>query len=230
METPRKNNMKIPRSEFKTIIKECLKELISEGALNNAISQIIQVQGIPVNGMQQQQNMMMQAPMDPRIQAVAQSAARGGGDAKLYEAIFADALGTMNNQNGNDMPMMMQNNMNTDGIGMGGQQNMMMNPGGSMNNNGYFNAYPQQQQNIPQQYMNMQQGPMMQQQMMPMQQQGQPQQQLSLRQPQQGGNNMSRWAQLAYNSPIKNRPASDDGGPLTLGNIGPAGSSKGNFG
>ena len=226
METPRKPNMKIPRSEFKVIIKECLKELIAEGALNNTISQLIQTQGIPVNGMQQQQQMMQQnnMPLDPRIQAVAQSAARGG-DSKLYEAIFQDALGTVAYQQGGDQQAMMQNTF--DGMGgmggMGGQQ-MMMPQGGSMNNGYYNNGYPQQPQ-----YMNMQ-GPMMQQQMMPQQ----PQQQLALRQqggqPQSPAGGMSRWAALAYNSPIKNRPASEDGGPLTLGNIGPAGSSMGNFG
>jgi hypothetical protein len=198
--------MKIPRNEFKTVIKECLKELISEGALNNAIAQLIQTQGIPVTGMQGA------LPTDPRIQAVAQSVARNGGDAKLYEAIFADAMGTMAYQNGVDPQLMMQpNNMNN----MNMMQPMMSQA--PMAGNYYPQGY--QQPMMPQYAQQMP----MQQPMMPQQ----PQQQLMLHQQQQGGN-ISRWAQLAFNSPIKNRPDGDGALP-GMGNGGSPGSNMGKF-
>ena len=212
--------MKIPRSEFKAVIKECLKELINEGALNNVVSQLIQTQGIPV-AQNQMSNMQQNNPtMDPRIQAVAQSVARNGADAKLYEAIFADAVGTMAYQNGVDPQLMMQGNNNMMG-------NMMPQP--QMMNQGYFGGYPQQM--MPNQYGMQQPMPMQQQPMMQMQQGTSQQLMLHQQNPQQpqqgGGGGMSRWAQLAYNSPIKNRPDSEGG--LTLGNGGSPGSNMGKF-
>lgn len=214
--------MKIPRNEFKIVIKECLKELIAEGALNNAIAQLIQNQGIPISGMQ---NVM---PTDPRIQAVAQSVARNGGDAKLYETIFTDAIGTMAYQNGVDPQQMMQNNMGAmGGMGMNGmmpQQQMMQQP---MAGNYYQDFGQQPQQMMPMQPQYMSQMPVQQQPMMQ-----QPQNQLMLHQQgqqQQGqGGGISRWAQLAFNSPIKNRPDGEGGMP-GMGNSGSPGSNMGKF-
>ncbi len=195
--------MKIPMSEFKNVIKECLKELIAEGALNNTISQMIQTQGIPLSNV----NMQNTHPqVNPAIQALAQSMTRNGGDSKLMEAIFADAYNTMHYQNGVDPQNMMQN--------MGG---MMGNPMMPQMNQGYFNGYPQQQ---------MMQMPQYQQQMMPQMQMQRPMMPAA----QQGNSGMNRWAELAFNSPIKNRPDAEGGFGGSFANSGPPGSNMGKFG
>lgn len=52
--------MKIQKTEFKTIIRECLKELINEGALDHMVGNMMSERSMAV----QQQTMMS----DPRIQ------------------------------------------------------------------------------------------------------------------------------------------------------------------
>jgi hypothetical protein len=192
--------MKIPRNEFKNVIKECLKELIAEGALNNVIAEMVNTQGIPLN-MQSNNVGYRQNPMtaDPRVQAAAKLLSKGG-DTKLAESIFADSLQTVAEQNAMFDPNahQMQDIYNQGMMGMNGQQVM-----------------PQQGY-----YQNNYQQPMMQQPMMP--QQGyyqnnyqQPQQQPGMlngngNQPNNAGMNV--WAKLAFNSPIKNRPPMSTGG------------------
>jgi hypothetical protein len=133
--------MKIPRNEFKNVIKECLKELIAEGALNNVIAEMVNTQGIPLN-MQSNNVGYRQNPMtaDPRVQAAAKLLSKGG-DTKLAESIFADSLQTVAEQNAMFDPNahQMQDIYNQGMMGMNGQQVMPQ--------QGYYqNNYQQPQQ------------------------------------------------------------------------------------
>jgi hypothetical protein len=91
-----KTTIKTNGKEFKALIKECLKELIMEGALNHLIPQ-------------QQQNQPIQV-VDPRVQYAAQVGAQVGGGNKVYESIFADTmLNTLPQQQANDPQAMIAN-------------------------------------------------------------------------------------------------------------------------
>ncbi len=220
--------MKIQRNDLKAVIKECLKELISEGALNNTIANLINNQGIPMTGMGMQPMQQNMQALDPRIQAVANSMAKNGNDQKLYEAIFADSLGTVAQQSNADPLAMMNNQMN---------QGMNFNPG---MNNFFQQGFSQQpQQMMPQYAPQMPMQPMQQNMMGMMQpQQGMPQmlhqnpqaamanQMSQGAQPSKGW--ISRWAELAMSKPISNRPSSEGG--FGGEGSGPPGSNMGSFG
>jgi hypothetical protein len=76
--------MKVQKAEFKAIIKECLKELVSEGALDHMISGVVTERSQAI----QQQNLLQ----DPRIKMAA------GGN-PIMEQVFADtALNSMQPQ------------------------------------------------------------------------------------------------------------------------------------
>jgi len=79
--------MKITRSELKSVIKECLKELITEGALNSQMPQ---------------QQMMINPMAQNRIQSLA------GGN-QLMENVLAETL--MNSEPDPQMSMMQQMQM-----------------------------------------------------------------------------------------------------------------------
>jgi hypothetical protein len=97
--------MKIPKTEFKAIIKESLKELINEGALDHILAGLLS---------EQASTMQQYAAMnDPRVKMAAAQIA--GGDprqSKLMEQILADtAMNTLPEQQSansrlpNGMPM-----------------------------------------------------------------------------------------------------------------------------
>ena len=102
--------MKVQKAEFKAIIKECLKELVAEGALDHMISGVVTERSQAI-----QQQALLQ---DPRIKMAA------GGN-PIMEQVFADtAMNSMNPQQpsmpyglNSDMigqsynPMMMQQQM-----------------------------------------------------------------------------------------------------------------------
>ena len=70
--------MKITKTEFKSIIKECLQELVSEGALDHMVARVIT------------ERVAMQ---DPRVRAAAFQAAGGNlGQANIMEQVFADTM------------------------------------------------------------------------------------------------------------------------------------------
>ena len=158
--------VKFTRSEFKTLIKECLKELIHEGALNHVIQQPQMM--VPVQQFQQ--------PPSP-LQNLAQSMAKGNpAQAQMYENILASAAGTMQEQNHSDpLRMMDQGNM-FGNMNMGMQQQQFQEPV-------IINNSPNGM--IPPSNMNQQ-----------------PQNAVA-----------SKWAQLAFNSPIRNRPQSGNERP-----------------
>jgi NACalpha-BTF3-like transcription factor len=176
--------MKIHRSELKAIVKECLKELIDEGALNNIVREVIQTQQIPIQninyGYPQQ---IPNVGVSDKVKKIAGSIAKTSEEAKLYEAIFSDSEFTMKQQTGADLdPLNIIKNI------------QMQAP----NQDYYFQQ--------PQNYMHHQQP------------QQQPQQQQFLHnikgQASHTGHTSnqlqaSRWASLAFNSPIKNRPDSN---------------------
>lgn len=78
--------MKISKNEFKAIIKESLKELINEGALNGVLSQLVSESGVGYHGTNSQ--LMTQEP-DPRIKLLA--ASMGNKDAR-YGAVMEEVL------------------------------------------------------------------------------------------------------------------------------------------
>lgn len=196
--------MKIQRSELKMIVKECLKELISEGAFNNLMTEAMgsvpqQQLAPPYYG--QPQPYGPPRPMNPAARATAQSMAKTPEEAALYETIFADSHQTMMAQDGasvdpRDIARYQQANYQ-----QYQQQQYFEQP-----QNGYYQQpqYAPQQPQQPQ-YMHRQNA----------MQQGQPP---------RGGN---RWADLAFNSPIKNRPISEEGGPGPSG--GRMGANMGKF-
>ena len=97
--------MKIPKTEFKAIIKESLKELISEGALDHILAGLLSEQ---VNTMQHQTMIN-----DPRVKLAASQIANGNPQqSRLMEQILADtAMNTLPEQQSansrlpNGMPM-----------------------------------------------------------------------------------------------------------------------------
>jgi hypothetical protein len=129
-----KTTIKTNGKEFKALIKECLKELIMEGALNHLL---------PQHGQQSQPIQVV----DPRVQYAAQVGAQVGGGNKIYENIFADTmLNTLPQQQANDPQALMAN--------------PYVQPMGMYNNNGYQQQQPQYIQ--PQQQQYVQQQPMQQ--------------------------------------------------------------------
>ena len=97
--------MKIPKTEFKAIIKESLKELISEGALDHILAGLLS---------EQASTMQQYAAMnDPRVKMAAAQIANGNlQQSKLMEQILADtAMNTLPEQQSansrlpNGMPM-----------------------------------------------------------------------------------------------------------------------------
>ena len=131
-----KTTIRTNGKEFKALIKECLKELIMEGALNHLLPQ--------------QQNQPIQV-VDPRVQYAAQVGAQIGGGSKIYENIFADTMmNTLPQQQANDPQALMAN--------------PYVQPMGMYNNNGYQQQQPQYIQPQPQQQYVQQSQPMQQQQ------------------------------------------------------------------
>lgn len=203
--------MKIQRSELKAIVKECLKELIAEGALNNVISEAMQTQQMPMMnyGYPQQMSIMPNSMgVSGKVKTVAGSIAKTSEEAKLYETIFSDAEMTMRQQDGSDVDP--QNVI----------RNMQMQ---APTQDYYFQQQPQYNQGYmppPQQYQQPYQQPVPQ----------QPQFMHNIRgqQPQRGNQSQgSRWASLAFNSPIKNRPDASGGSVGSLG--GGPGTNMGKF-
>lgn len=88
--TTNTKGLKISRSEFKSVVKESLRELIYEGAFNSMFTSLV---------MESQQQMgmtmqpQMQAAVDPRIQAAAIAVARGNPkQASVMSEIFMDTM------------------------------------------------------------------------------------------------------------------------------------------
>lgn len=84
--------MKISKTEFKAIIKESLKELINEGALNGVLGQLI-AEASMAGGVSVQQHQMMGRQEDHRARVAAMAV--GGRDTGLrnvLEEVFADTL------------------------------------------------------------------------------------------------------------------------------------------
>jgi len=95
--------MKIRREDFKALLKECLEELISEGALNHLLPQQM------ASPQYQQYQQPMSAPVDPRIRALAQQTAKNPKEAVMLEALLSDtAMNTMPAAMASD-PMNMMN-------------------------------------------------------------------------------------------------------------------------
>lgn len=93
--------MKVQKAEFKAIIKECLKELVAEGALDHMVAGVISERSQVV----QQQTMLN----DPRIKMAA------GGN-PIMEQVFADtAIHSMNPQQ--QQPVQMPYGLNPDMVG-----------------------------------------------------------------------------------------------------------------
>ena len=168
--------MKIQKTEFKAIIKECLKELVAEGALDHMVTGMVTERASTI-----QQQAMMQ---DPRIVATAYQTAGGNPQqAALMEQIFADTAV-------NSLPNHMRNEMPGAGANLASlQEGMIPSPP-----SGYL---PQRNPLPPKQAV----------------------------QPQQQATPASRWANLAFNSPISNRPTQGAG---TSGFL-PGSSKKGSF-
>lgn len=90
--------MKIQKTEFKAIIKECLKELVAEGALDHMVTGMISERAT---------NLQQQAVMqDPRVVAAAMGTAGGNlQQAQLMQQIFADtAVNSLPQHVRNDVP------------------------------------------------------------------------------------------------------------------------------
>lgn len=193
--------MKLQRSELKAIVKECLKELINEGAMNTIIAEMVRTQGLPMPAYPQgyPQPMMGYPPQQrntsPKVKMAAAAAAKTPQEAKLYETIFAGAEETMAEQTAVDP--------DPDSIRQYNEQHQDY----------YFNNqqphYPQQQYNqYPSQYYQPQYPPQQPQYMHNQMPIPHPQQ------PPQTHGGASKWAQLAFNSPIKNRPDASSGGGM----------------
>lgn len=168
-------NMKIPKTEFKNIIKECLKELINEGALDHMVGGMVGERA----GMVQQQV----ALNDPRVRMAAM--ASGGGNpqqTQLMEQIFADAAL-------NSLPQQMRN-----------EQPNMMNFMNNATAGGQPQYYPQEQDFSSHPQAGFGRNPLP------------PRDPQAMQQQQRQGGPASRWAGLAFNSPISNRPSQGPGG------------------
>lgn len=157
--------MKIQKTEFKAIIKECLKELINEGALNQIISGVLSEQ----SDVAAQQA----AISNPMIKAAAMQTAGGNPQqAALMEQIFADTAV-------NSLPQHIRNEMPGIGANIASLQEGIV----SSLPSGYL---PQRNPLPPKQVVQQQQAPV---------------------------TSASRWANLAFNSPISNRPHGAGSGP-----------------
>jgi hypothetical protein len=167
--------MKIQKTEFKAIIKECLKELINEGALNQIVAGVFSEQST-VSAQQL-------AVSNPLIKAAAiQTAGGNPQQVALMEQIFADTAV-------NSLPNHMRNEMPGAGANITSLQEGMI----SSSPSGYL---PQRNPLPPKQTV----------------------------QPQQQTTPASRWANLAFNSPISNRPTHGAGSSGFL-----PGTKKGSF-
>lgn len=172
--------MKIPKTEFKAIIKECLKELVAEGALDHMVSGMVNERAVTI-----QQQAVMQ---DPRVMAAAMQSAGGNPQqAHLMQQIFADTAV-------NSLPQHMRNEVPGGGMGV---NLSMINEQPLAPSTGYL---PQRNPLPPRDAV-----------------------QQMVAGPQASAN--TRWANLAFNSPISNRP----GGSTTGGAGFLPGSKKGNF-
>jgi hypothetical protein len=82
--------MKMKREEFKSLLKECLSELILEGGLNDVL---IELMNQSAQSPQQHQHPAMQTrrQTDPRIKALAATNARNQQEAALLELAFSDS-------------------------------------------------------------------------------------------------------------------------------------------
>ena len=179
--------MKIQRTEFKSIIKECLKELITEGALDHMVTGLVSER---TNQAYNQSYLN-----DPRVKmAAAQIAGGNPQQTQMMEQILADtAMNSLPDQQAamNRLP----NGMPMPGAIGGMQQDNMLNEYGSPNGGHSLQRNP-----LP-----------------PREAQ---------RQQSQSSGAASRWASLAFNSPISNRPQSGAGG--SSGGFLP-GAKKGSF-
>lgn len=175
--------MKIQKNEFKAIIKECLKELINEGALNPILSGLLSEQSSGDVFKDQQQ-----IPVNNQlIKAVAMQTAGGNPkQAEIMEQIFADTAV-------NSLPYHMRNEMPGSGANIASLSEGMVTP-----------SYSQNTFTPPR-------NPL-------------PPRELTQQQPVTAA---SRWANLAFNSPISNRPSSHGVGPGASGFM--PGAKKGSF-
>jgi hypothetical protein len=167
----------IKKGELKSIIKECILELIKDGSLNE-----------------------MFVAATPKIQTAVAGIANPS-EKQLLELAFADTAA-------NELPKHM-NAMNFDPMTTMNQfNNGMVSVPQLAQQNPWGMQQPQPWQMMPQ--------PQMQNMMMPQQQQP-------------SGQSMNKWAQLAFNSPIKNRP--NDNNALMVGQDGfLPGQGRGRFG
>lgn len=155
--------MKIQKTEFKAIIKECLKELINEGALNPILTGLFSeqantpVQQIPVN------TQLIKA-------AAFQTAGGNAKQAEIMEQIFADTAV-------NSLPYHMRNELPGTGANIASLNEGMVAPVTSNNN-----YVPPRNPLPPKEVV-----------------------------PSQATTPASRWASLAFNSPISNRPTQGAG-------------------
>lgn len=153
--------MKMPKSEFKNIIKECLKELITEGALDHILTGVVSEQA-----MVHQQQL---ASSNPIVKAAAMQTSGGNPQqAAIMEQIFADTVV-------NSLPQHMRNEMPGMGANIASLQEGMNMP--SSPSIGYL---PQRNPLPPREAVSQLQQPV--------------------------NSPASRWASLAFNSPISNRP------------------------
>lgn len=169
--------MKINKAEFKSIIKESLKELINEGALNDSLREILS-EGVSVP---QQQT----SPVINQNVRAAAIAASGGNQqqAQLMEQILNDtAINSLPEHMRSELP-----------IGAGVNLNALQ-ENTSPSSIGYL---PQRNPLPP-----------------------------KVAAPQQVAP-ASRWASLAFNSPITNRPK--NGGSSGVGGFLPGSNKKGSF-
>jgi hypothetical protein len=152
--------MKIQKTEFKAIIKECLKELINEGALNQIVA-----------GVLSEQPSQQLLPVNPIIKAAAiQTAGGNPQQTALMEQIFADtAANSLPHHMRNEVPGLMGANFASL------QENMIAPPP---------SGYLPQRNPLPPKQAAIQQAP---------------------------ATAASRWANLAFNSPISNRPTNGSG-------------------
>lgn len=154
--------MKIQKTEFKAIIKECLKELINEGALNQILAGVLSEQSSVATQQYAASNSIVKA-------AAMQTAGGNPEQAALMEQIFADtAVNSLPQHMRNEMPSM---GANLASLQEGMNMNMFSSPSGYL---------PQQRNPLPPKQMVQQQAPV---------------------------TSASRWANLAFNSPISNRPS-----------------------
>lgn len=118
----------IGKSELKNLLREVVKEMAQTGELSKLLTEAVSSNGIPVTV--QNQPMIRQQSVDPRISAFAAAAAKNPMQQQMLEGIFSDTLA-------NTVPAQQY------GENMAGQSGMY--GGGGMN-------YPQMQMSAPPQY------------------------------------------------------------------------------